>query len=114
MLKSTAAAACCLAIATTFSVSSLKAMPAPEAGNTDLSVGLAQWGAETEAPEMSQAEMLKRLDELAPPATAQPRKTAANKVAMCNTLASAAQEHQLPVGFFVRLINQESGFDPTI
>lgn len=111
MLKSTAAAACCFALATAFSVSSLKAMPAPDAGDSDLSVGLTQWGAETEAPELSQEEMLNRLDELAPPE--RPRKDS-SKAAMCNTLAQAAQEHQLPVGFFVRLIDQESGFDPKV
>ena len=34
------------------------------------------------------------------------------KAEMCRTLADAATTHDLPVGFFVRLINQESGFDP--
>lgn len=115
MLKSTAAVACCLFITTALSVSSLNAMPAPEAGDSELSAGLAQWGAESEAPELSQAEMLKHLDELAPPTQQKiASKPASSKAAMCETLAAAAQENKLPVGFFVRLINQESGFDPKI
>src|SRR5436190_16658810 len=112
MLKSPATVAFCLVIATAFSVTSLKAMPVPEAGDSELSAGLAQWGAETQAPELSQEEMLRRLDELAPPQP--PRKVTSTKAAMCDTLAQAAQQNQLPVGFFVRLINQESGFNPTI
>lgn len=34
------------------------------------------------------------------------------KAEMCRTLADAATTHNLPVGFFVRLIQQESDFDP--
>lgn len=34
------------------------------------------------------------------------------KAEMCETLAAAALAHELPVGFFVRLIQQESGFNP--
>jgi hypothetical protein len=34
------------------------------------------------------------------------------KAEMCETLASVAQDHDLPVGFLVRLIQQESGFNP--
>ena len=34
------------------------------------------------------------------------------KAEMCETLASVAQDHNLPVGFLVRLIQQESGFNP--
>lgn len=36
------------------------------------------------------------------------------KAEMCDTLAAAAEEHDLPVGFFVRLIQQESGFNPEV
>ncbi len=36
------------------------------------------------------------------------------KAEMCETLAAAALAHELPVGFFVRLIQQESGFDPEV
>lgn len=35
-----------------------------------------------------------------------------SKTEMCQTLATAAQQQELPVGFFVRLIQQESDFDP--
>src|SRR6478752_5561725 len=77
MLKSPATVAFCLVIATAFSVTSLKAMPVPEAGDSELSAGLAQWGAETQAPELSQEEMLRRLDELAPPQP--PRKVTSTK-----------------------------------
>ena len=85
-------------------------MPAPTPGNVELSVGLAQWGAETEtSPVMSDEAALATLLELA-----RPLPTAQNKAAMCETLATAAQAHELPVGFFVRLINQESGFNPEV
>jgi hypothetical protein len=97
-----------IAFAFSFSFSTAQAMPAPAPDNVELSAGLAQWGAETEAPEtMSQDEMLATLMELARPFASDKSKTA-----ICETLVSAAQEHELPVGFFVRLINQESGFDP--
>ena len=83
-------------------------MPAPDPGNVELSVGLTQWGAETEAPAaLTDTEALANLLVHAHPATNVPSKTA-----MCGTLAAAAQIHDLPVGFFVRLINQESGFRP--
>jgi Transglycosylase SLT domain len=102
-----------LVIAFTFSVSfspAVDAMPAPTPGNIELSVGLAQWGAETEAPEgLSDDEVTATLQDLARPFPAGKSKTA-----MCETLVSAAQTHELPVGFFVRLINQESGFNPEI
>jgi soluble lytic murein transglycosylase-like protein len=43
--------------------------------------------------------------------------TAASNVpdidALCNTLGAAAQENDLPIVFFTRLIWQESRFDPT-
>lgn len=50
--------------------------------------------------------MMDVLRELAQPA-AKP-----TKAEMCETLAAAALAHELPVGFFVRLIQQESGFNP--
>jgi len=113
MRKSLAAvAALCLVIAFAFSVSSsaVQAMPAPTPGNIELSIGLAQWGAETEAPEsMSDEQLLATLQDLA-----RPLPTGKSKAAMCETLVTAAQRHDLPVGFFVRLINQESGFNPEI
>ena len=85
-------------------------MPAPTPGNVELSVGLAQWGAETEtSPAMSNETGSATLLELA-----RPLPTAKTKAAMCETLATAAQAHELPVGFFVRLINQESGFNPEV
>lgn len=106
-------AALCLVIAFAFSVSfsaSVQAMPAPTPGNIELSIGLAQWGAETEADEgLSDAQVNATLQELARPFPAGKSKTA-----MCETLVNAAQTHELPIGFFVRLINQESGFDPEI
>jgi hypothetical protein len=46
------------------------------------------------------------LDQLARPPTGK------TKADICDTLAAAALVHDLPVGFFVRLIQQESGFDP--
>jgi hypothetical protein len=111
MRKSLAAVASCLVLA--FSAScffSAHAMPAPTPDNVELSTGLTQWGAETEAPEtMSKDKMLETLLELA-----RPLPTTTSKTAMCETLAAAAQVHELPVGFFVRLINQESGFNPEI
>ena len=36
------------------------------------------------------------------------------KAEMCETLVAAAFAHDLPVGFFVRLIQQESGFNPEV
>lgn len=78
--------------------------------NIERSIGLAQWGAETEEPQtMSKAEVLSMLLDLA-----RPQPTGKTKTAMCETLASAAQMHDLPVGFFVRLIQQESGFNPEV
>jgi hypothetical protein len=106
-------AALCLVIAFTLSVifsSIVKAMPAPTPDNVELSIGLTQWGAETEAPlPMSTEEMQETLLQLA-----RPIPPAKSKAAMCETLANAAQQHDLPVGFFVRLINQESGFNPEV
>ena len=79
-------------------------------GNIERSIGLAQWGAETEeAQTMSKDQVLEMLLDLARPLPAGKTKTA-----MCETLATAAQMHELPVGFFVRLINQESGFNPEV
>jgi hypothetical protein len=102
-----------LVIAFTLSVSfssAVEAMPAPTPGNIELSIGLAQWGAETEVlPPMSNEEIRETLLQLA-----RPIPPAKSKEAMCETLAGAAQEHDLPVGFFVRLINQESGFNPEV
>src|SRR5687767_10809005 len=85
-----------LVIAFAFSVSSssVHAMPAPVAGNVERSVGLTQWGAETETLEVTPA----------PDGTASaletPRQRPAgkSKAAMCQTLATAAQTHELPVG----------------
>ena len=106
-------AALCLVIAFAFSVSfpsAVQAMPAPTPGNIELSIGLAQWGAETEAPEgLSDEQVKATLQELA-----RPLPTGKSKTAMCETLVNAAQTHELPIGFFVRLINQESGFNPEI
>ena len=45
---------------------------------------------------------------------ARPQSAGKTKTDMCETLATAAQMHELPVGFFVRLINQESGFNPEV
>jgi len=85
-------------------------MPAPAPGNIERSIGLAQWGAETEdAQPMSKDAILAMLLELA-----RPQANAKTKTAMCETLATAAQMHDLPVGFFVRLIQQESGFNPEV
>ena len=108
MRKPLAAVASSVVIAIAFSAfSSARALPAPEPSNSELSVGLVQWGAETETlPVMGQDEITAILLDLARP-LADP----ASKTAMCETLAAAAQTHALPVGFFVRLINQESGFD---
>ena len=78
--------------------------------NIERSIGLAQWGAETEESQtMSKAEVLSMLLDLA-----RPQPTGKTKTAMCETLATAAQMHELPVGFFVRLIQQESGFNPEV
>jgi hypothetical protein len=109
MGKSPTAFAICV-IAFAFSASSFSyAMPAPTPGDIELSAGLAQWGAETEALDaMSDSQMAAALRELARQLPA-----AKTKAAMCKTLAAAAQAHDLPVGFFVRLINQESGFNPS-
>ena len=100
-------------IAVAFSVSSFssaQAMPAPIPGNIERSIGLAQWGAETEEPQtMSKDQVLAMLLDLA-----RPQPAGKTKTAMCETLATAAQMHELPVGFFVRLINQESGFNPEV
>src|SRR6266478_6493778 len=46
-----------------------------------------------------------------PPAT--PSKGAASVASICDALAAAAGENDLPVDFFARLIWQESRFDPT-
>jgi hypothetical protein len=40
------------------------------------------------------------------------RPSGRTKAEMCETLAASAAVHDLPVGFFVRLIQQESGFNP--
>ena len=86
-------------------------MPAPTPDDIELSAGLAQWGAETEGDvSLTAGEIRDALNELARPLP----KTANTKKAMCETLATAARLHDLPVGFFVRLINQESGFDPEV
>jgi hypothetical protein len=102
-----------LVIAVAFSVSSFSsalAMPAPVPGNIERSIGLAQWGAETEESQaMSKDQVLAMLLDLA-----RPQPGGKTKTAMCETLATAAQMHELPVGFFVRLINQESGFNPEV
>jgi hypothetical protein len=102
-----------LVIAVAFSVSSFSsalAMPAPVPGNIERSIGLAQWGAETEESQaMSKDQVLAMLLDLA-----RPQSGGKTKTAMCETLATAAQMHELPVGFFVRLINQESGFNPEV
>lgn len=93
--------------------SAAQAMPAPTPDNVELSTGLTQWGAETdfdEAPQtVSRAAVMDMLIDLARPYSAK-----ASKAEMCETLAAAAQTHELPVGFFVRLINQESGFNPEV
>jgi soluble lytic murein transglycosylase-like protein len=90
-----------------------QAMPAPVPDNVELSVGLAQWGAESDADDVLEAAdhdaITATLRELA-----RPYPTSTSKAAMCETLAAAAQTHDLPVGFFVRLINQESGFNPEV
>jgi hypothetical protein len=112
MRKTTAAVALCHVIAFAFSASSFssaQAMPAPSPGDAELSVGPAQWGAETEASPTSEDELLATLLELA-----RPLPTAKTKAEMCETLAAAAQVHELPIGFFVRLIDQESGFNPEV
>lgn len=96
------------AVALSASSSSSQALPAPEPSNTELSAGLLQWGAETEIS-ITREEMLASLTE-----KARSSSKASTKKAMCETLANAAQTHELPVGFFVRLINQESGFNPEI
>ncbi len=88
------------------SLSSVHAMPAPEPGTTEFGFGVTQWGAESEASQpMSDVERLATMLE-----KSRPQQTTNTKAAMCETLATAAQIHDLPVGFFVRLINQESGF----
>lgn len=85
-------------------------MPAPEPGNIELGFGITQWGAESEAPEaMNDVDRLATMLE-----KSRPRHASTTKTAMCDTLATAAQIHDLPVGFFVRLINQESGFKPDV
>jgi hypothetical protein len=99
-----------IAFASPVSFSAVQAMPAPTPGNIELSIGLAQWGAETEVSDsLSDEQVTAALQELA-----RPLPTGKSKAAMCETLVNAAQEHALPVGFFVRLINQESGFNPEI
>jgi hypothetical protein len=86
-------------------------MPAPLPDDIEVSAGLAQWGAETEGDaSLTDKEIRDALQELARPLP----KTTKSKAAMCETLATAARLHDLPVGFFVRLINQESGFDPEV
>jgi soluble lytic murein transglycosylase-like protein len=86
-------------------------MPAPVPTSIELNSGLTQWGAESDADEdqqsMNRDAMMATLLELA-----RPFSKTTSKVSMCETLAEAAQTHNLPVGFFVRLINQESGFNP--
>src|SRR5262249_632779 len=47
------------------------------------------------------------------PPSATPSKGAALVVRICDALAAAATENDLPVDFFARLIWQESRFDPT-
>lgn len=86
-------------------------MPAPTPGDIEVSAGLTQWGAEIEGGmSLTEDEIHDALLELARPLPA----TAKSKAAMCETLATAARLHDLPVGFFVRLINQESGFNPEV
>src|SRR5262249_19375781 len=58
------------------------------------------------------------LDQVAPaertqPPPATPSKGAASVASICDALAAAAGENDLPVDFFARLIWQESRFDPT-
>jgi hypothetical protein len=92
-------------------ISVAQAMPAPTPGDVNLSIGLAQWGAESASDEdqrsMSQDAVSATLHDLA-----RPFPKSASKASICETLAEAARAHNLPVGFFVRLINQESGFNP--
>src|SRR5262249_25551843 len=45
--------------------------------------------------------------------SATPSKGAASVASICDALAAAAGENDLPVDFFARLIWQESRFDPT-
>ena len=99
-----------IAFAFSLSSSSVHAMPAPTPGNVELSVGVTQWGAETETPEATP------VPDGTEGALETPRQRPAgkSKAAMCQTLATAARTHDLPVGFFVRLINQESGFNPEV
>jgi hypothetical protein len=114
MRKSLAAIPLCLVIGfavSTSSSSSVLAMPAPLPDDIELSAGLAQWGAETEGDvSLTEDEIRDTLLELARPLPTTPK----TKAAMCETLATAARLHDLPVGFFVRLINQESGFNPEV
>lgn len=95
-----------IALTLSASLSDVHAMPAPA-----LTGGLIQWGAESDADEdqhsIDRDTMMATLNELA-----RPFPKTASKVSMCETLAEAARKHDLPVGFFVRLINQESGFNP--
>jgi Transglycosylase SLT domain/SPOR domain len=48
-----------------------------------------------------------------PPPSATPSNRAASVASICDALAAAAAENDLPVDFFARLIWQESRFDPT-
>ena len=72
-------------------------MPAPTPGDIEVSAGLTQWGAEIESGmSLTEDEIHDALLELARPLPA----TAKSKAAMCETLATAARLHDLPVGFF--------------
>ena len=110
MRKSVAAV---LGFVIAFPFSAAQAMPAPMPTNIELNSGLVQWGAETVADEAAEAmtkdDVMTTLQELA-----RPYPKTVSKASMCETLADAAQAHNLPVGFFVRLINQESGFNPEV
>ena len=46
--------------------------------------------------------------------SAAPSNRAASVERICDALAAAAEENDLPVDFFARLIWQESRFDPTV
>ena len=97
-----------IALSISNSLTPLQAMPAPAPTSIELNAGLSQWGAEIVSDDpTSREEMQDALEELA-----RPFPKTASKASLCETLAEAAQKHNLPVGFLVRLINQESGFNP--
>jgi soluble lytic murein transglycosylase-like protein len=97
-----------IALSVSTSLTPVQAMPAPAPTSTDLNAGLSQWGAESVAAEPADHKALKETVE----DLARPFPKTASKASLCETLAEAAQKHNLPVGFFVRLINQESRFNP--